>query len=124
ERFEVCTGVCTRRAFPTSLTHPNRVVEPNRRNHPQQKGPYGIRTRAAAVRGRCPRPLDEWAASPRQCSEGSNGDFAEQRRGVERVVPEPHGDFFARELRALTEEIGEELAGLGIAPPVLADRVD
>ena len=23
--------------------------------------PYGIRTRAAAVRGRCPRPLDEWA---------------------------------------------------------------
>jgi hypothetical protein len=25
------------------------------------RGPYGIRTRAAAVRGRCPRPLDEWA---------------------------------------------------------------
>ncbi len=25
------------------------------------EGPYGIRTRAAAVRGRCPRPLDEWA---------------------------------------------------------------
>jgi hypothetical protein len=27
----------------------------------KQEGPYGIRTRAAAVRGRCPRPLDEWA---------------------------------------------------------------
>ena len=27
----------------------------------QPQGPYGIRTRAAAVRGRCPRPLDEWA---------------------------------------------------------------
>src|SRR5207244_9919226 len=26
-----------------------------------REGPYGIRTRAAAVRGRCPRPLDEWA---------------------------------------------------------------
>ena len=32
------------------------------------KGPYGIRTRAAAVRGRCPRPLDEWAVALRQCS--------------------------------------------------------
>src|SRR5688500_17503636 len=33
------------------------------------KGPYGIRTRAAAVRGRCPRPLDEWAVvASGQCS--------------------------------------------------------
>jgi hypothetical protein len=29
------------------------------------EGPYGIRTRAAAVRGRCPRPLDEWAGGGR-----------------------------------------------------------
>src|SRR5439155_11135323 len=29
----------------------------------EDKGPYGIRTRAAAVRGRCPRPLDEWAVA-------------------------------------------------------------
>ena len=28
-----------------------------------KKGAYGIRTRAAAVRGRCPRPLDECAAA-------------------------------------------------------------
>ena len=32
------------------------------------KGAYGIRTRAAAVRGRCPRPLDECAPDARQCS--------------------------------------------------------
>jgi hypothetical protein len=28
-----------------------------------KRGAYGIRTRAAAVRGRCPRPLDECAAA-------------------------------------------------------------
>ncbi len=33
-----------------------------RRSQAREEGPYGIRTRAAAVRGRCPRPLDEWAA--------------------------------------------------------------
>src|SRR4051812_24779788 len=38
------------------------MVEPNRLYQTVSKGPYGIRTRAAAVRGRCPRPLDEWAA--------------------------------------------------------------
>src|SRR5436853_3542508 len=27
----------------------------------RERGAYGIRTRAAAVRGRCPRPLDECA---------------------------------------------------------------
>jgi hypothetical protein len=30
-------------------------------SHAALKGAYGIRTRAAAVRGRCPRPLDECA---------------------------------------------------------------
>ena len=34
------------------------------------KGAYGIRTRAAAVRGRCPRPLDECAGGT-DCSEAS-----------------------------------------------------
>ncbi len=33
----------------------------NRLNRVPLKGAYGIRTRAAAVRGRCPRPLDECA---------------------------------------------------------------
>lgn len=40
------------------LTH---GFKPNPPGREAQKGPYGIRTRAAAVRGRCPRPLDEWA---------------------------------------------------------------
>jgi hypothetical protein len=35
------------------------------------KGPYGIRTRAAAVRGRCPRPLDEWAGERRVANGGA-----------------------------------------------------
>ena len=34
-----------------------------------RKGPYGIRTRAAAVRGRCPRPLDEWAVATAKCTD-------------------------------------------------------
>jgi hypothetical protein len=34
----------------------------------EERGPYGIRTRAAAVRGRCPRPLDEWAVAGAQVS--------------------------------------------------------
>ena len=41
-----------------------------------RKGPYGIRTRAAAVRGRCPRPLDEWAVrrgSVPNPAEGASG---------------------------------------------------
>lgn len=33
-----------------------------------RRGAYGIRTRAAAVRGRCPRPLDEWAVATAKCS--------------------------------------------------------
>ena len=35
----------------------------------RKRGPYGIRTRAAAVRGRCPRPLDEWAVATAKCTE-------------------------------------------------------
>src|SRR5512132_4371273 len=37
------------------------MVEPEPANHVTKRGAYGIRTRAAAVRGRCPRPLDECA---------------------------------------------------------------
>src|SRR5947207_11893864 len=53
-----------------------------------------------------------------------DGDLAEERRRVERVVAEPDGDILARELRPLAKEIGEQLARLRVAPPVLADRVD
>src|SRR5206468_1876477 len=43
------------------LAHMTRVTMHLSPDYAQQEGPYGIRTRAAAVRGRCPRPLDEWA---------------------------------------------------------------
>ena len=54
---EVCTR-CASEASPARLTH---LSKPKTWVRFEQKGPYGIRTRAAAVRGRCPRPLDEWA---------------------------------------------------------------
>ena len=41
--------------------HRSPAWSPNGRKILFLRGPYGIRTRAAAVRGRCPRPLDEWA---------------------------------------------------------------
>jgi hypothetical protein len=50
---------CTLASATERLTHGFKP-KPCVRAH--QQGPYGIRTRAAAVRGRCPRPLDEWAA--------------------------------------------------------------
>ena len=43
------------------------------------KGPYGIRTRAAAVRGRCPRPLDEWAVAKAECSARCLGERPRRR---------------------------------------------
>src|SRR5215218_10781467 len=59
--------------------------------------PYGIRTRAATLRGWCPRPLDERAEQrsvtlaggpadatrrhPAPCSRGSSGDLQDSRRG-------------------------------------------
>ena len=60
---KVCTGVCTTRAFATPPTQLTRLAKPNPLSGAAPKGPYGIRTRAAAVRGRCPRPLDEWAVA-------------------------------------------------------------
>src|SRR5579875_205037 len=60
--LEVCTGVCTRRVSVACLSQTSRLVEPNAGYFVTQKGAYGIRTRAAAVRGRCPRPLDECAS--------------------------------------------------------------
>jgi hypothetical protein len=63
-RFEVGTEVGTPRPFAASTARLTRMVEPDRLAHAAPKGAYGIRTRAAAVRGRCPRPLDECAAAP------------------------------------------------------------
>src|SRR6266550_931407 len=49
------------------------MVERNRLNRAPLRGAYGIRTRAAAVRGRCPRPLDECARQRR--SVAANGHY-------------------------------------------------
>src|SRR5262249_21225727 len=42
------------------------------RSHAARKGAYGIRTRAAAVRARCPRPLDECAGRFSVATPGNN----------------------------------------------------
>jgi hypothetical protein len=55
------TGVCITCAFVASPTRLTRAARRLSHSRAARKGPYGIRTRAAAVRGRCPRPLDEWA---------------------------------------------------------------
>ena len=47
------------------------------------RGAYGIRTRAAAVRGRCPRPLDECARQSR--SVAANGALPARARTVEKT---------------------------------------
>jgi hypothetical protein len=59
------------RAFPAPVSQMTGLVERKRLNHVTLEGAYGIRTRAAAVRGRCPRPLDECAEWRRQCSADS-----------------------------------------------------
>ena len=56
--------------------------------------PYGIRTRVAAVKGRCPRPLDE-------------GDEARERQGV----TGPIGEIKATEPEALLREADEAIRG-------------
>ena len=91
---EVCTA-CAFRASAARLTH---GFKPFPRSQEPPKGPYGIRTRAAAVRGRCPRPLDEWAVAVKQCSgafstlrsarsDGRRRAWREGGVGVTRVDP-------------------------------------
>jgi hypothetical protein len=58
---EVCTGVCTRCAFVALLAYLTHATMRFSRNQAGEGGAYGIRTRATAVRGRRPRPLDECA---------------------------------------------------------------
>jgi hypothetical protein len=66
---EVRTQVRTARSSPASSSQMTRSVEPKPLNLVTLEGAYGIRTRAAAVRGRCPRPLDECARPTAQCSQ-------------------------------------------------------
>jgi hypothetical protein len=58
---EVGTGVGTARAFAARLTHLTHATMRFSRVQAGRGGAYGIRTRATAVRGRRPRPLDECA---------------------------------------------------------------
>src|SRR5205807_5768569 len=50
--------------------------------------------------------------------------LVDERLGVEGVVAESRRDLLARRARAFEEQGAQELAGLGAAPPVLADLVD
>src|SRR6478672_13077095 len=70
------------------------------------------------------RPSQGMRPSPARGSRTSGADLVQQRLGVERVEPEPAGDLLARRLRPLTEELRQQLAGLRVAPPVLADLAD
>ena len=67
-----------------------------------ERGPYGIRTRAAAVRGRCPRPLDEWAVADAKGTES---------RSYATRVPEPRFGPFVFE-RIAEDEQFEPLDGI------------
>ena len=92
------TGGSTRRANPAHPVTPEQAASrheiPATRANPawsrglqvfqgvEPQGPYGIRTRAAAVRGRCPRPLDEWAVATAKCSERALGASAAAGQAV------------------------------------------
>ena len=116
--------VPARRAFPGTSQHlaRNRVLQaanppikrvcsPSRIFRKPQ-GPYGIRTRAAAVRGRCPRPLDEWAvrrgsvANRAGTAFGSRPPHAGGRYGAATVVVSP-----SRPSIRLLEAAADVLAG-------------
>src|SRR5947208_12141547 len=72
-----------------------RSTKPKRPDFVTRKGAYGIRTRAAAVRGRCPRPLDECAR--RRLSVAANGKHPPmlgrwRKRGEKRRAGKQEGD--------------------------------
>ena len=48
--------------------------------------PYGSRTRVAAVKGRCPRPLDERDASAEDCQCGKRIKLSYEFASVKRVT--------------------------------------
>src|SRR4029079_4626335 len=55
---------------------------------------------------------------------GSDDDLGKERGRVERVEAEPRGDVLARRLRALAEELAQQLARLRASPPLLAGLAD
>src|ERR671934_83633 len=104
---------------------------------PAYEGAYGIRTRAAAVRGRCPRPLDECAVGRFSVAAAGNTGpmFGRWRkRGEKHRADKQEGDVHALDReddprggvqsdeyrtadpRDLVEEGGTVMAGPGGAP--------
>src|SRR5881396_2486522 len=86
-----------------------RSAKPKRPHFVTRKGAYGIRTRAAAVRGRCPRPLDECA-----------GRFSVARAGQKRPMlgrwRKKREEHRAADPREAVEEGGTVMAAPGGAP--------
>src|ERR1044072_2599005 len=101
------------------------------------EGAYGIRTRAAAVRGRCPRPLDECARRRRSLAtighskamlgrwlkrgESPRGDRQKGDPHAVDVGGDPRGGVQSDEYRhaeptELVEEDGVVMSGPGGAP--------
>src|ERR671930_1371789 len=62
-----------------------------------ERGAYGIRTRAASVRGRCPRPLDECAGRFSVATPGNSRPMLGRwrRRGEKRRAAKQQGDVHA-----------------------------
>ena len=124
------------RATGARRRRPSRHIRPEQCSPPRKakprsaglssEGAYGIRTRAAAVRGRCPRPLDECAG--RRASVAGRSRSLLGRSSSARAAPvssgveaEPARDLLARRPRPLAKSARSTLAGLAAAPPVLAD---
>jgi hypothetical protein len=92
----VRTGVRTPRALAASLAHLTPATMGFSRNRAGEGGAYGIRTRATAVRGRRPGPLDECARLKRQGSEsgkasGGPSAAAQTASGMLAVIPRAAG---------------------------------
>src|SRR5689334_17844488 len=103
----------------------------------EERGAYGIRTRAAAVRGRCPRPLDECARRRLSVATvGQNGGMLGRwlKRGEKHRADKQQGDPHALDVEGdprggvqsdeyrhaepteLVEEDGVVMSGPGGAP--------
>jgi hypothetical protein len=98
----------------------------------RRKGPYGIRTRAAAVRGRCPRPLDEWAARGaivangfrRRVATAAAQRSAAARWAQARAVALPRGRRFAPRSRGGSPRLwrGDRRSAVGVGGDARSGR--
>src|SRR5512132_3099874 len=97
-----------------------RIAKPKPPDLVTLKGAYGIRTRAAAVRGRCPRPLDECAVRAIVAASSSlAGGVTAGELGSCLAHDSSAAD---RHLRLVDAEVGERRGRLGELPPALHAR--